>query len=270
MAMTCQEVRAYLEAYLDRELPIRETLEVDAHLTFCMQCQWIQAKEREFRALLRTRLRREAAPETLAARIRHGIRGLERRSRWQSIRRGLRWAPLPLALAAGLLLAVHLADRREPPKPDPARALAADLVRKHVTYSQVEEPAEVVSSDRLQLAGWFRDRVRFDVPVPDFSPSGIRLLGGRLSDLGDRPVAYLFYTKGRQLLSLYAFPRRELDLPEGGWTEVNGERYFLTQSQGHAVVLWGRGETLFALVSLLPQEELLDCALTLSRLLPRT
>lgn len=268
--MTCQEVRSYLEAYLDRELPIKETLDVDAHLTFCMQCQWICAKERELRALLRTRVPREPAPSALQARVRDGIRRLDRRSRWRPVWLGLRWAPAPLALVAALLLALNMGNWPQAAKPDPARVLIDELVRKHVTYSRVEAPAEVASSDRAQLAGWFRDRVSFDVPVPDFSPSGIRLLGGRLSDLGDRPVAYLFYEKGRQLVSLYAFPRRGLPLPETGWTELEGDRYLLTQYRGHEVVLWGRGETLFALVSQLSQEDLLDCALTVSRLLTRT
>lgn len=268
--MTCQEVRAYLEAYLDRELPVKETLEVDAHLAFCMQCQWIHAKEREFRALLRTKVRQEPAPATLASQIRERIRRLDRQSRWRPVWQGLRWAAAPLALAAGLLLVWALGYGPQPAKPEPVLAVVEELVTKHVTYSQVEAPAEVASSDRLQLAGWFRDRVRFEVPVPDFSPSGIRLVGGRLSDLGDRPVAHLFYEKGRQLISLYAFPRRDLPLPATGWTEVDGDRYYLTQVRGHEVILWGRGETLFGLVSLLPEDELLDCALTVSRLLPRS
>jgi len=104
------------------------------------------------------------------------------------------------------------------------------------------------------------------VAVPDFRPSGIHLIGGRLSALPDRQVAYLLYEKGRTLISLFAFQSRGLSLPARGWVRGDDGQFHITQAKGVDVVIWTQGDLAYALVSSLDRESLLQCADTVWRL----
>lgn len=256
--MTCQELRACLHAHLDGELDLSLSLAADEHLAFCVDCQWAHTRERELRTLLRTRFPREGAPAALRERVR---RALAKSERWGGVGARRRWFSWAVPAAALVLLALGLGfwQRNTPPP------VVSELVAKHVMYSRLDAPAEIVSSGEA-VSGWFKGRVRFDVAVPDFSPSGIRLVGGRLAELSDRQVAYLFYEKGRSLISLFAFPSRGLVLPTGGLSRGGDERFYVAKVNGAEVVVWTQGAMAYALVSSLDRESLLECADTVWRL----
>ena len=258
--MTCDELRTAFEAYIDRELPVNEMLAAEHHLTFCMECQWRHAAELAFRKTLRQRTPRERAPAELQARVRRALKRVDWEHRGQN---AARWIAVPLAAAALAFLILRgpsLQVQQLQPSP-----LLADLVGKHLIFSRLEAPAEIATSDRQAVAGWFGRRVRFDVPVPDFTPSGIRLLGGRLSELEDQEAAYLLYEKGRTLISLFAFTRQGRILPDGERVSYGGHSFLISQLRGAEVVLWTDRELAFALVSTLPRDALLECAATVLR-----
>lgn len=260
--MTCEELRACLEVYLDRELGVARSLDAQEHLTFCMSCQWAYAKEREFRSLLKTRLLRPPAPPGLRARIRAGLDAQTRPWSRALLTGWRRWSALPVAALVLLALAVGLPPLMAPAPPPPV----SELVAQHQVYSRMDVPAEIVSTDQAAVAGWLEKRVRFAVPVPDFSPAGIRLIGARLSALSDREMAYLLYEKDRQLVSLFAFPRRGVTLPSGGWIDVGDSSFYVMKVRGVEVVLWVQGDLAYAVVSSMSRETLLECALTVRRL----
>lgn len=260
--MTCEELQACLDVYLDRELDVARSLGAQEHLAFCMACQWAYAKERELRALLKTRLPRVAVPPELPARVRAALDAEDRPAHRTLMIRSLRWGALPVAAVVLLALAFGLRATLAPSLPP----LVTELVAQHQLYSRVDAPAEIVSASHDTVAGWFRGRVRFQVPVPDFSPAGIRLVGARLSSLSDREVAYILYEKGRSLVSLFAFARRGFALPADGWIQVGDSRFYVAEVKGAEVVLWTQGELAYALVSPLNREALLECALTVWRL----
>ncbi len=260
--MNCTELRACLDVYLDRELDVGRSLDAQEHLAFCMDCQWAYAKEREFRALLKTRLSGVAAPPELRARVKAALNAQDRRPRRAVITRSLRWASLPVAALVLLAVTFGLRALMAPSVPP----VVSELVAQHQVYSRLEIPAEIMSASQDTVAGWLRRRVQFEVPVPDFSPAGIRLLGARLSSLSDRQLAYILYEKERHLVSLFAFAKRGLALPTAGWIEVGDSRFYVSSVKGLEVVLWTQGELAYALISPLSREALLECALTVWRL----
>lgn len=257
--MTCQELRACLGAHLDGELDLSLSLAADEHLAFCVGCQWAYARERELRTLVRTRFPREGAPAALRERIRGALARAERGARIRAQRRWFYWA-VPAAALVLVALGVGLWQRSAPPP------VVRELVARHAMYSRLDAPAEIVSASQEAVAGWFKGKVRFDVAVPDFSPSGIRLVGGRLADLSDRQVAYLLYEKGRNLVSLFAFPSRGLALPSGEGASGGDARFYVAKVNGAEVVIWTQGPLAYALVSSLDREALLECADTVWRL----
>ena len=257
--MTCQEFRACLGAHLDGEMDLSLSLAADEHLAFCVGCQWAYARERELRSLVRTRFPREEAPAALRERIRGALARTEPDAWIRAQRRWVYWA-VPAAALVLVALGVGLWQRSGPPP------VVRELVAKHAMYSGLDAPAEIVSASQEAVAGWFKGKVRFDVAVPDFNPSGIRLVGGRLADLSDRQVAYLLYEKGRNLISLFAFPSRGLALPRGKGASGGDERFYVAKVSGAEVVVWTQGPLAYALVSSLDRGALLECADTVWRL----
>lgn len=247
--MNCVEVQARLHAYVDGELTAGEIAAIDAHCAECRPCEAQARAEREFRLLLRWQPK-EPAPPDLRARI---LRTVRREAR---LARARPWLLIPAAaVAAALVVAVLLPWSR------PAPPLVAALVDKHIAYAQIERPAELASSDRGEVAEWFRSRAGLQVTVPDYSPSGIRLVGARLAEAHERKAAYLLYEKGRTLLSVFMVPVSGAEAPlPGRVVAFRGHDYLAFEQKGFRTVSWTDGQTLYGLVSVLDYEALLECA----------
>ena len=246
--MTCVEFARQLHAYVDGELEVNEMLAADAHVAECVDCRALAARERRFRQLLR-RQPRESAPAEFRALV---IRRIRRAERLAMIRP---WLIAPLAAVGTVLALVWW------PSPQPASRLVNELVDKHIAYAQVEQPAEFLSTDRLAVEAWFRERAALRVTVSDYSPSGIRLVGARLADAGERKAAYVLYEKGHTLLSVFMVPAPPGE-PALTGTRVSyrGHEYVTLERKGYRTVSWSDGHTVYGLVAMLGYEPLFECA----------
>src|SRR5712692_7315447 len=173
--MDCREMHPYLEPYADGELGVSELAAVEAHLTACLACRDRVAEHRRFRQLLRRQPREAASPE-LRARVVRGVRA-------SAVRQALRpWLLAPVAAAVLMALVVGTRLRVPGLGPTPMPPLVTELVGKHISYSQIDSPVEFASVDGGVVRDWFRERLGVRVTVPDYTPAGIRLLGGRIAD----------------------------------------------------------------------------------------
>jgi len=245
--MNCIEFEARLHPYVDGELEASEMADMEAHLAQCAECAGRLARERQFRQLLR-RQPRESAPPEFRAMIRARIR---RSARVAAIRPWL----VGTAAAAAVLLAASLL-----PGLRPAPSLVTELVSKHRTYAQIEQPAEFASPDPRAVEAWFRQRAGLRVTVSDYSPSGIRLVGGRLADADDHKAAYVLYEKGHTLMSVFMVPAsaRGAEL-RGTRVSYRGHDYLTLERKGYNTVAWTDGKAVFGLVSTLGYDALLEC-----------
>ena len=247
--MTCHEFEARLHPYVDGELTVGEMAAADAHGAACRRCAALARRERELRQLLHRQPREAASPE-LRARIVGQLHRAERRAALRP------WVVAPALAAAAVLVAVALLPIVQSPAP-----LVGDLVDKHIAYAQIERPAELASADRGEIEAWFRQRAGLRITVPDFSPSGIRLVGARLAETHERKAAYLLYEKGRTLLSVFMVPLASSDAALAG-TRVayRGHEYVTQERKGYRTVSWTDGQAVFGLVSMLDYDALLECA----------
>lgn len=257
--MDCREAHAFLEPYADGELGVGEVAGVEAHLAACPGCRELLAQLRRFHQLLR-RQPRETAPDELRRRV---GRALRRQTVGQAAR-----PLLAGAIAAGLLLVVAagaglrgLGPWRSPAAPP----LVAELVDKHIAYSRVDSPVEFASAEGPAVSDWFRQRLGLAVTVPDYTPGGIRLLGGRIADAGGRDAAYLLYEKGRTLMSVFVVPGSRLSVRGARTLAYRGGEYYSTQVESYRAVFWSERGTTFGLVSALDEAALLECADRLRR-----
>lgn len=248
--MNCHDFRPRLEPYVDGELEVSETVAVNAHLTDCPGCRARVDRARQFRQLLR-RQPRESAPPELRAEI---VARIRRTSRVAALRP---WLVAPALAAAALAVFLVFGTRGFAPP----TGIIGQLVDKHIAYAQLEKPAEFVSGDQREVSEWFADRAGLRVVVPDYSPAGIHLVGARLADVAERRAAYVLYEKGHTLLSVFMAPGTG-DAPDLRGTRLayRGHDYFTREQKGYRTVAWSDGQAVFALVSMLHYEDLLECA----------
>lgn len=247
-----------LQAYHDEELPVADMLGVRLHLDRCPTCASVSEEERAIRRRLGEGLPKVMPSSDLRGRVRRRLLRLDRKARTA---RFYRWVSLGMLGPAAVLAVLFWALGFGRSEPD----LVTDLVSNHRLYSQLETRAELTSDSRIEVAGWIRRQLSFSVPVPDFSQAGLRLIGARLATHREHPMVHLFYEKGRTLLSLYLIPTSDVSLPSRGWTTLDGHAVVVRESAGHQVLLGRSGRIVFALVSTLDREDVIECARTFLR-----
>lgn len=254
--MTCQECAGYLQSYCDGELETSQMLEVEAHLQACPSCRGAVEAERAFREELRSKLSREPVPPHVAEKLRSAL------TKASHPPAPGRRAPL-LALAASVLLVfggvlgyvIGESDSRAEVSP-----LVMELVREHMEVTLRENPAELSSKDTHQVAFWVQGRIGHAVQVPDYSATGIHLLGGRVTRLGGHQAAYIVYEKGRNIVSLFAFPQYGTSLAGLKETRQQCMVFRTAEYRGHQILLWESDEMTYAMVANIGWDELLKCA----------
>jgi anti-sigma factor RsiW len=264
--MTCQDVLAFLDAYLDEELTVLETLRVDEHLGRCETCRQVRDSEAHLHALLAADAVRDAPP----ARLRERISTLAIQSESNDGRHSWRNEPgaravLACALTALLLFGVLLAAGTHTPAPGPG-PLTMDVVGVHLDAEQTAIDLELPTSDPSRLASWLEHRVGPSVGVPAVAPSGERVVGARMSWIASQEAAHLLYEGEGRRISL--FITRDPFHPGERAAEqiVEGEELYFATLAGVRVAWWSSGGHLYVAAARASEAELLNFAALCVRL----
>ena len=252
-AMDCAELVHTLDAYLDGELAPVEEAEAAVHIAACEACRVLADSEARLRAALRKRLKAAMGPGSCAGQAPDALRRRIHLALVQERKPLLRRiaAPVPLAAlaacAAGALVVLVSHTR-----PDP---LVEESVRTHTR----DLPLEVTSAGLgpESIAGWFAGKLDFNAAPPQFRNAEIRMVGARLSNIQDRPAAYVRYDLPRGHLGLFI-----LDDPErrfgdvGRIVQAGTSTVRLINARGFNVAVWRRNEIVYSLVSDLDEDDL--------------
>jgi anti-sigma factor RsiW len=240
--VNCELTQRYVPGYLDGELDLLRTFEMESHLKGCPTC----AQELETLKVLRAALQHSsvayAAPSALRERIQTSLRAS---SRADVQERKLKWPSFNIWQLAGAfaLLALisitglQLTARLRAPSGD--QQIAAEVFASHVRSLEANHLMDVASTDQHTVKPWFDGKLDFSPPVEDLASDGFPLVGGRLDYLEGREVAALVYQRRKHIINVFAWP---------GSAETNSTPAIQSR-QGYNIMKWSHGGFQFWAVS---------------------
>ena len=232
--MSSDLTRRLVPGYLDGELDLVRTIEMETHLKSCASC----ARELENQKALRDALRRSslayAAPTALRDRIQSSLRASsgievqEPKINWPSVHIW-QWAGAVAVLALFSLSGWQLTARLRTPSSD--QRISAEVFSSHARSLEANHLIDVVSSDQHTVKPWFDTKLDFSPPVENLASEGFPLVGGRLDYLEGREVAALIYQRREHFINVFVWPS-----PTGSKsTEAIESR------EGYNIMRWSRG-----------------------------
>jgi anti-sigma factor RsiW len=240
--MSCQEMREFLDAYVDRELDVATTLQFERHLTDCVDCREICEQYQQFHNSVSSRIPYYQAPPELGDKVRAMLRPTveERFPRWRG------WAIA--AGLAGLLIFGAALFRLMIPAPE-SQMLAEQVVSSHIRSLMANHLSDVVSTDQHTVKPWFSGKLDFAPVVKDLAPKGFPLVGGRLDYINNHSAAALVYKRRQHTINLFLWPSSESDSSPRSIT-----------IKGFNVVEWTHSHMAYWAVSDLNADELTEFA----------
>jgi anti-sigma factor RsiW len=194
------EAQALLEAYVDEQLGIADSVRVEAHLLVCETCQgWLRD-----RRALRERVHAAQLRYLMPADFEASLRAQLEPAPTARPSRSMLAASWPRALAASLVVGLtglwvgHLLG---------ARGSAADQwVGAYVRSNLSTHPLDVPSSDHHTVKPWLSARLPYSPPVPEISGPDDELLGARIDYIERTAVAALVYRHGKHQVDVFVWP----------------------------------------------------------------
>lgn len=240
----CQTVMKLVNAYLDGQLDVKESLRVETHLQECEDCRENFLAEKEFHGLLHQSVSVPPAPEFTARCLQAALdREVRHRARAQRFRY-LPWMAATIVLAATVAVFVAMSDSA-------ARAprLVTLAVDAHTKYLHDPSSLDIRNSDGSVVSAWLSKRLPFKVEIPAGGPPGFELVGGRVVSDPQTPAAYLAYELGDQTVSLLMMPPQETRLNGREVISYRNILFHPAHVAGYHALEWSDKRNTYVLVS---------------------
>jgi len=260
--VACDDKTFLLNAYLDGELDLMRSLELEEHLESCAACAGKLRSETTIRQALRSADLYARASAGLEQRIRESALGAEGGSHVRELTKDIRgnkphrrlvlqWVAAAAAVlvvtALGIEFLPNILGRRQ------NTLLAQEIVASHIRSLQPGHLFDVESTDQHTVKPWFDGKLDFAPPVRDLADQGFPLVGGRLDYVGHRSVAALVYQRRKHIINVYVWPENSGDVTR----DMSEQQATI---DGYNLINWRYGEMEFCAVSDVNMQDLQNLA----------
>jgi anti-sigma factor RsiW len=199
-----------LHAYVDGELDVVRSLEVEQHVKTCAACAAKMTALKSLQTALKQRDLVYTAPESLRRAVEQiaGPSARPEAARPPDLQWLWRW------LAIGSMAAAVLAIVVRPTGVSQSDELTSEVVSAHVRSLMANHLTDVLSSDQHTVKPWFAGKLDFSPVVSDFDAQGFALVGGRLDYIENRTVAALVYRHNKHFINVFIWPVTNAEKPE--------------------------------------------------------
>jgi anti-sigma factor RsiW len=195
--MNCDEAESLLHGLVDDEIDAEHACRIETHLGDCARCAAQLRLHRVMRKMMSSADLRFSAPPGLRTRIKAmlpaaAVAAPYRRTLFKGFAFG---SALSAAAAALLMIAVIRSDQDQ--------VIVSDVVSAHLRSLRANRLTDVQTGDQHGVKPWFGDRLGVAPPVPDLTPQGFSLIGGRIDYVLGKPVAAIVYRRSDHLINLF-------------------------------------------------------------------
>jgi anti-sigma factor RsiW len=244
--MTCQELDSFLYPYLDGEFQPDERLEVEVHLSSCAACAQRVHAEAQVQQALRRAARHAVegarAPDALRMGIQGGLRQQARRAQ-QAVWLRASCMVLAVATVGGAWVALQ---------PETQQRFVDDAAKRHAKRL----PVEIADATPESVEAWFGGKLDHRVSVPRLPNT--TLSGARISNVTDRPAAYISYEAASasagappKRIGLFVFDDAQGEIKANELAAVE-----VDSSHGYNVAVWRDREIVYELVTDLDESDI--------------
>lgn len=257
--MDCRDVERLAELSLDGEIDGKEQADLEVHLARCPACSRMVGARKWYQVQVRAKLQastdEQPVPANLKNRIAATIQHEDKTTKSFPWRRAATVSVAACAILVGTWSSTGEAtlDPEEP-------------VSRHAKNLPPEVRAR--GSER-EVRQFFEKTLNYHVavPRPTRPTSNVRLVGARLSNIDNRDAAYVMYDQRGARISLFAYPKPHRFAMPSGFEErvVHGQHLRIGRHRGYNLVSWSSGQMVYALVSDVDADELVELAVSTER-----
>jgi anti-sigma factor RsiW len=234
--MSCKETRVFMDGYLDRELDLVRSIDLERHLHDCPECASLHQARMAVRAQMGASSLRYTAGEKLKKNVRAALAERDREERktqrhWLQIPPRIplqiQWAAFAGAAAAVVIAAVLWVR----PAVNPVEG---EVVASHVRSLMANHLMDVPSTDQHTVKPWFAGKLDFAPPVKDLAADGFPLVGGRLDYIDNHAAAAIVYRRNQHVINVFLWPAAH----EGRIRADGVQGYNVIQAVGNGMQYW--------------------------------
>jgi anti-sigma factor RsiW len=203
--MSCKETQAFMDGYLDRELDLVRSIDLERHLHDCSGCAALHQARMAVRTAIGAGSLRYSAPETLKKAMRASLVQQDREERKIELRKTKpRWFQIQwpaIAATAAAVIVIGVLWMR------PAANLTErEVVASHIRSLMANHLMDVPSTDQHTVKPWFAGKLDFAPPVKDLASEGFPLVGGRLEYIDSHAAAAIVYQRNQHVINVLLWP----------------------------------------------------------------
>jgi hypothetical protein len=230
--MNCQDFKAWLD---NKDLyDERVCADAEIHMAGCEQCNNLYTLDALIDARVKDCLKPAEVPQGLLSRIETDIMAKKKDldapfAFWKKF--------VPLFAAAAIVFMIVI-------NPFSAKIKNLNQMQAYAleNHLAVDKAMEFKTADVEDASKWFKNRLGYNVTLPNLHRRGLNFIGGRECVLGKKKAAYLLCEKQGKKASLFIVDADALNFPLD-----EAKNYFVTD-QGYEIKVWKEGNMAYALV----------------------